>query len=420
MHKRIWLALVLVLALVMSSSCSLIAKDESVELATTVLEVNGRAFTKAELNEMTQYYLDYNAYLAEYYYGMSYDTTSDAAWTEAQQMALDYLTQSAIVDAKIAEHGFDVFTEEELAEIEAAANEEYQSYYQMIDTFVMASSELTGDERKAAIDAEMGNYGFPTYDTLVEDKKYTLKVEKLVDELTKEITVTEEDVAAEYAARVEEDKAVYTADPAQYGSAVLNGAAPYYAPAGYRTVKHILVTFGEEDQAKIDELQLTISEKQADASEEEMEQLNAELAAAQETAYTNLQPVIDEINAKLAEGADFDALIAEYNQDPGMNDGSEGYLVSAENNDWVTEFKDAAMALAAVGDVSEAVRSSYGIHIIRYQGDVAEGEIGLETVREALTEEVLANKQTTHINDLMTEWMDAAEVKVYEKELKKK
>ena len=235
------------------------------------------------------------------------------------------------------------------------------------------------------------------------------------DVFDEEITVTEEDVAAEYAARVEEDKAVYTADPAQYGSAVLNGAAPYYAPAGYRTVKHILVTFGEEDQAKIDELQLTISEKQADASEEEMEQLNAELAAAQETAYTNLQPVIDEINAKLAEGADFDALIAEYNQDPGMNDGSEGYLVSAENNDWVYY-----LALAAVGDVSEAVRSSYGIHIIRYQGDVAEGEIGLETVREALTEEVLANKQTTHINDLMTEWMDAAEVKVYEKELKKK
>lgn len=420
MHKRIWLALVLVLALVVSSSCSLIAKDESVELAATVLEVDGRAFTKGELNEMTQYYLDYNAYLAEYYYGMTYDTTSDAAWTEAQQMALDYLTQTAIVDAKLAEYGFDTLAEEEMAEIEASAKEEYDSYYQMIDLFVMSSSELTGDERKAAIEAEMVNYGFPTYDTLVEDKTYSLKTEKLVKELTKDITVSGEDVAAEYTARVEADKAAYTADPAQYGTAVLNGVTPYYAPAGYRTVKHILVTFNDEDQAKIDELQLTISEKQADASEEELEQLNADLAAAQETAYANLQPVVDEINAKLAEGADFDALITEYNQDPGMTDGREGYLVSAENNDWVTEFKDAAMALGAAGDVSEAVRSSYGIHIIRYQSDVAEGEIGLETVRETLTEEVLANKQTTHINDLMTEWMEAAEVEVHEKELKRK
>ena len=420
MHKRIWLALVLVLALVMSSSCSLIAKDESVELATTVLEVNGRAFTKGEVNEMTQYYLDYNAYLAEYYYGMTYDTTSDAAWTEAQQMALDYLTQFAIVEEKIAEYGYDVFSEEELTEIETSAKEEYDYYYQMVDTFAMVSSDLTGDERKAAVDAEMANYGFPDYETLVEDKKYNLKVEKLVAELTKDITVTEEDVAAEYLTYVEEDKATYTADPASYGTAVLNGYTPYYVPAGYRYVKHILLSFSDEDQAKIDELETTISEKQADASEEELEQLNADLAAAQEAAYANLQPTIDEINAKLAEGADFDALITEYNQDPGMEDGSEGYLVSAENNDWVTEFKDAAMALAAVGDISEPVRSSYGIHIIRYQSDVAEGEIGFENVRETLTEDVLANKQTEHINTLMTEWMDAADVEVHEKELNKK
>ena len=126
---------------------------------------------------------------------------------------------------------------------------------------------------------------------------------------------------------------------------------------------------------------------------------------------------MDEINAKLAEGAEFDALITEYNEDPGMTAESTGYAVSEASINWVDEFRTASMALANVGDVSGAVRSSYGIHIIKYVSDIAEGEIGLETVREALTAELQAVKESDNIETLVAQWVAEANAKVDEKSL---
>ena len=429
MHKRIWLALVLVFALVLSSSCSLVAKDESVEMATVVLEVNGRSFTKAELQEQIDACLDYYEYIYYYYYGYTFDRTDEAVIADAQNEAIAYLTQMALVDAKIAEYGFDVFTEEELAEIEAAAKEEYDLYYETVLTFFFADTELTGDELKAAVDAELASMGYSDYEGLLEEMKYTRSQEKLVELLNKDIAVSEEEVTTGYAARVEADKATYTANPGSYGTDILDGVTLYYAPEGYRYVKHILLQYLEEDQALIEELELTISEKQEAlaalaegedpvAINAEIEQLEADLLAARDAALVKLQPKADEIKAKLAEGVDFETLIAEYNEDEGMAEETEGYAVSADSTDWVTEFKDASMALAAVGDVSEAVPSYSGLHFIRYLSDIPAGEIGLETVREALTAELLAEKQSANISALLTEWEADAKIVIHEKKLK--
>ena len=99
------------------------------------------------------------------------------------------------------------------------------------------------------------------------------------------------------------------------------------------------------------------------------------------------EPTVDEVEEKLAAGEDFDALMEQYGQDPGMQTSpakENGYPVSADSTNWVTEFRDAAMALENVGDVSEPVRSEYGIHIIKYVSDAVEGEVGLDAVRDAL------------------------------------
>jgi len=429
MHKRILLAVVLILALVMSSSCSLIVKDEAVDMATPVLEVAGQVFTKGEVKAQTEYYLDENEYMYNYYYGMAFDRTDKAAIETAQNQAIQYLTEKAVVDAKLEEYGFLTFTDEELAEIQAAAQEDYQLYYDTINNFFFTGSELTGDELDAAIKAEMTNMGYPDEASLAESYKYSKAQEKLVAEINKDVAVSEEELLTEYNALVEADKSTYAASPAAYGTALVNGETPYYAPAGYRYVKHILLQFAQEDQSFIDELQLTISEKTAEiealgadedasALNAELEQLQADLAAAQETAYANLQPAIDEINAKIAQGVEFEELIAEYNQDPGMTAETEGYAVSSVSTDWVTEFTEASMALAAVGDVSAPVRSSYGIHIIKYQSDIAEGEVGLDTVREPLTEELLSVKSSANVETVLSQWVEEANVVLHEKELK--
>jgi len=398
----------------MSTSCSLIIKDEAVDMATPVIEVAGQTFTKGDVKAQTEAYLDYNEQMYYYYYGTTYDRNAESAIAESQEQAIQSLIESAVVDAKLAEYGFDSFTEEELAEIEATAQEDYQLYYDTIKNFYFGGSELTGDELEAAIQEEMAAMGYPDFETLLEDTKYTRAQEKLIAEINKDIAVSEEELTTEYNARVESAKASYEAAAYTYGTALTNGETPYYTPEGYRYVKHILLQFAEEDETAISDLETQIANL---AEGEDATELNDKLAAAKEQAYLNLQPTIDEITAKLAEGADFNELITEYNEDPGMTADSVGYAVCDTSVDWVIEFKDASMALANVGDVSEPVRSEYGIHIIKYESDIAAGEIGLENVREALTAELQAAKESENIETSLAQWVEEANAVIHEKEL---
>lgn len=416
MHKRVILALVLVFALMMSTSCSLIIKDEAVDMATPVIEVAGKTITKGEVKSLIENIHDYNEQMYSYY-GMSYDRTSEASIADAKEQAIQSLIESAVVDAKLVEYGFDSFTEEELAEIEATAKEDYDLYYDTVKNFYFNGSELTGDELEAAIHAEMLNMvGYDSLESAMEQAKSAKSQEKLIAELNKDVTVSEEELTTEYNARVESAKASYDAAAYTYGTAIVNGETPYYAPEGYRNVKHILLQFAAEDQTAISEIETAIANL---AAGEDAAELNNQLAAAKEQAYANLQPKVDEITAKLAEGIDFETLIAEYNEDPGMNGETEGYPVCSTSVDWVVEFKDAAMALANVGDVSGAVRSEYGIHIIKYQSDIVSGEIGLETVREALTAELQSAKESSNVETVLAQWVEEANAKVNEKELNK-
>ena len=68
------------------------------------------------------------------------------------------------------------------------------------------------------------------------------------------------------------------------------------------------------------------------------------------------QSILDRINA----GEDFDALMAEFNEDTG--EPQEGYTFV--EGEMVSEFYEAALALE-VGKVSDLVKSTYGYHIIK-------------------------------------------------------
>ncbi len=70
-----------------------------------------------------------------------------------------------------------------------------------------------------------------------------------------------------------------------------------------------------------------------------------------------------EVLAALEDGADFMELVAEYNTDPGMtNVGEAGYFFC--DGEMVEPFEAACKQLAE-GEISEAVKTDYGYHIIR-------------------------------------------------------
>ena len=453
MRKRVILVLMLILALVAASSCSLIVKDEEVDKQTTIIEVAGQTFTKGEVNEQVEAVMDYEEYLY-YMYGITYDRSDASNISAAQDSAIEAMVQQAVLEQKAAELGLDVLTDEEQAEVEETADSTYTMYVDSVKSAYFADTELTGEELDAAIRAEMDNLGYPTREELVQSEKDATVLEKVRAEAVKDVTVSEEELETAYTTHVEEAMTTYGNSPSSYGTDVQNGATIYYVPAGYRYVKHILIEFTDEDSETISDLESQISEKQtelttaetslADLGEDasaddeataqnrvtlsetveartaEIADLESQLADAKEAAYAAIQPTVDEVLEKIEAGEDFDALIEQYGQDPGMETSpakENGYPVSADSTNWVTEFRDAAMALANVGDVSEPVRSDYGIHIIKYVSDAVEGEVGLDAVRDALETEVLTQKQEEAYNAAVEAWVEEADAKIYKDRL---
>lgn len=448
MRKRVVLALLLVAAMVVTSSCSLIVKDTEVDKQTPIISVVGQTFTKGEVNALVQNSLDYQTYLYSMY-GMNFDPTSESAISSAQESVINGLIEQAVVDNKMDEMGIEL-TDEELAEVQTESETTYQGYKDTVMNAAYADTELTGDELEAALVETMAQYGYPTLDEIVKNNRETKRTEKLKAEIVKDVTVTDEEVQTEYDSRVESAKTNYESNPGSYGTSVTNGTTVYYTPAGYRYVKHILRKFSDEDSQKISDIQSQITDKQTqlsnvesslsdlgeateDESEEiaknrqeltdtqttlnaEIEDLNKQLDAAREAAYAALQPTIEEIQGKLAEeGADFDALMEEYGEDTGMQSEpakTNGYPVCEQSTNWVEEFRTAAMALAKVGDISEPVRSTYGIHIIKYVSDAVEGPVAFDEVKDTIESSLLSTKQDETYNAAVDAWVEAANAKV--------
>ena len=117
-------------------------------------------------------------------------------------------------------------------------------------------------------------------------------------------------------------------------------------------------------------------------------------------AKAEAQKILDRINA----GEDYDALMNEYSEDPGLSGNPDGYIFT--DGDMVTEFYDGAKALAE-DEVSGLVKSSYGYHIIKRVPLDVDGQ--LENYKSLLTTAVAGT-----MDDLLTQWMQEADVQTTE------
>ncbi len=229
---------------------------------------------------------------------------------------------------------------------------------------------------------------------------YTELNELLKAETTRDVTVTDDEIQTKYSELLANQQPSYSANPTAYDTALSGGAVTVvYRPAGYRYVKHILV-------AMPDEIASQISAAAGSGDTETVASLRKQgLAAIQEKADAAL--------ARVKNGEDFDALVAELGADPGMKAEpakTEGYQVGAKSS-FVPEFLEAAMALAKPGDTTGLVATDYGYHIIRYVAAVPEGPVPPGEVKDAIRASVLADKQTVAFTELAKQWESEAAIK---------
>ncbi|MEG0839673.1 MAG: peptidylprolyl isomerase [Hydrogenoanaerobacterium sp.] len=117
----------------------------------------------------------------------------------------------------------------------------------------------------------------------------------------------------------------------------------------------------------------------------------AELAAKTELAEKAL--------ARAKAGEDFDALIAEYGEDPGTSSNPDGYIFP--EGQMVTEFYEGTKALK-VGEISGIIKSDFGIHIInRLPLDDAYFEANKATLENMVCTELAGPKLDEELKALM-------------------
>ena len=453
MKKQALLALMLALTMILTG-CTLVQKDAAVDAATEIIRLGDQVVTKGQVQEEVQAQLDYMAYLYSAY-GYSFDPTSPEAIADAQNSVIDSFKKQLVANEKIKELGLDQLTEEEEAKVQSDAEANFKSNVDYIVSSKYADSELSDEEKNEKAKADLETTGY-TMEKALKDARDTVINGKLRDEIIKDVTVSDDEIKTEYDSRVASAKETYENSAGTWATAANNGTTLYYTPAGVRFVKQILTKFTDEDQGAIDDAngkvteantavtsanakvttaQETIDDEKADAeakeaaqkdleaAQKELEEAQAALTAAQaeadkvkETAFANIDAAADGILEELAAGADWDTVMADKNQDPGMQSGvtaERGYAVAADMTGFDPAFVEAAMALEKVGDVSGKVKGdSYGYYIIRYVSDSDEGPIALEEVKETLQSSLLSTKQNTTYNDTLQGWVDAADFKV--------
>ena len=136
-----------------------------------------------------------------------------------------------------------------------------------------------------------------------------------------------------------------------------------------------------------------MSEAEEKAAAEAKKAEEARKAAAAEAARkAEAEKKANEILERAKNGEDFDALIKEYNEDPGMESNQDGYFFT--DGEMVSEFGDATKSIEP-GEITMC-KSDYGYHIIkRLPIDESDSKFSeyLENNKSAVQSAVTSKKQ---------------------------
>ena len=442
MKKKALLAVLLAMTLLLSSCGTLIVKDQEVDAKTVILKMGDKEVTKAEVQEATN---DVLAEMHSYYamYGSYLDITDPEVIAQAQASAIADLKEDMVLRAKATELGFDELTEDEIAEMKETAQNSLDNAKSYIQMYYLDDPDLEGEELEKAIQEKLDEFGvsLETYEQVAADE---IRERKLFNYATENVDVPDEDVKADFDSKVAADEEKYKEDAASWVTADRNKTATlYYTPAGIRRVKQILVKFKEDDQLAIDEANSKITEANSrvtaaeaiiddpDAAEEDktqaqedltaaqadLEAANAELEEATEKAYAGIDEDTDAILEALeADPESWDQLMAEKNEDPGLQEGAanaeKGYAVCEAMTGFDPAFVEAAMALENVGDHSDKIRgASGGYYIIKYVSDEPEGPVEYDdAMKDTLYQSLLSTKKNEVYNEVVDQWISEAKI----------
>ena len=437
MMKKL-LAILMALSLLLSVSAVFAegeAETETQAAPVLLVTVYGKEITD-QSPELLSLIDNITAYYAQY----GYDT-SDPGFTDyAKQFALQYLYEEALLLNKAKELGMDTLTDEEKASITEQVTEEFEEEvaYYLTNYFGITdeSSQEDKDNARAQLLALFEADGY-TLEAAIQQAEQQEIENRVRSSATAGVEASEQEILDYFNALVEADKEAAETDPAEYVQnremyEMYNAYYPgyfspsYYIPANYRGVLHILLkpedTLLEnwkglaarlEESKDQEEPTGTDTESTEEPAETEEPVTEEMVEAARQAILDSLKVKIDDIQARLAKGESFESLIAEYGEDPGMQDEEylkNGYIVHPESISYMAEFTKAAAALEKIGDVSDPVLTDYGVHILYYLRDIEPGPVELTDEMKAELKEALDSALKDEAYDMaLSNWTKEAE-----------
>lgn len=391
----------LLMALMMLCSCALAEENAKIDNL-TLATVSGEEILLSEVEQV--------AYMF-YYYGYT-ETYPDI------DSALYYLVQEAVIEKHLRDAGYMEFSAEEMTAFENEADAEWQTY---IDQYVQAYLTEDTEEARATLAKQAEEYyaaNGATRDELLHELLVVEARTQLENDLSGGYVPTEEEISnmfmeygVQYQQQYENNVGLY-----EYYTQY-QGYESWYVPEGYRSVLHILLNVDEAILAAYTDAQATYDEAASAETPDESAVAAAKTAMdeAFDAVIASCQTELDDIYARLEKGEDIKALIAEYGQDPGMQDPAtleEGYHVHAQSILYDPAFTAGAYQerMQQVGDWSDPVVGSYGIHVIYYYKDIPGGLIMTDDIRAEIEEYLISDKLNAAYEAGYETWLANAEV----------
>ena len=363
-----------------------------------------------------QYEASLKTQLARYETMMGIDLTQpqyEADYKEYKENQLNFLVGEAAMKEEARKQGLYELTAEQEAEVDA----QYLKYYnEKIASFM----EQYGSDEKGRRQAEQAYIDLLENSSLTPERmRYMMRdayvITLLYDHLQPAASVTEEAIRAYYDEQLKVQQEGIASSSSWFGESTPNIILD--APEGYVETVRITLDFTQKQITEIQAAADTAAKTEADYKKNEtslfsgvkkdtFERAKANFDRVMKASYEELDKQLLTIRDEALAGTDFIKLMEQKSDDKHLI----SYFVSRDSTHVEEEYRDAAMQLVNVGDISDPVHLQEGSCIIMLKDRIAPGVRSFEEVRDQIRELLESNtRSNATLVNMQTEFGEKAE-----------